>query len=371
MKKFFLPAAITLLVNSVSAQMDLPPSGGNPRATVSEEVGITSITIKYSRPDVNKREGKLFGDGNRVPYGFKDQNFVTGKNESPWRAGANEATTISFEHDVKVEGKDIKAGTYALFMAMGADNVTLIFSNQAGAWGSFSYDPKDDVLRVDVKPVTLDKSVEWLKYEFIEHGEKHCVVALQWEKVSVPFRITVDVDNIVIAGLRREMTSNKSFIPALELQAAQYCLNKNINLEEALRWSQNAVTGPGGQRTFITLRNLATAFEKLNRLADADSVMNEALTIATANQYTAYGRQLITQKRADKAMEVFKASQKRFGDVFGVNGGLMSGYSAIGDFKNALKYAEKTRAQAPNEAAQKQIDGFIAKLKEGKDINLQ
>lgn len=370
MRKILYTAIVLfILLHSSSAQMDLPPSGGNPRATVSEEVGITSITIKYSRPDVNKREGKIFGDGNRVPYGFKEQNFLTGKNESPWRAGANEATTISFEHDVKVEGKDIKAGTYALFMAMGADNVTLIFSTQNEAWGSFSYKPEDDVLRVDVKPVVLDKSVEWLKYEFIEHGEKHCVIAMQWEKISVPFRITVDVDNIVIAALRKEMTGRKSFTPALELQAAQYLLNKNINLEEALRWSKNAVDGPGGQRTYITLRNLAVAYEKLNRLAEADSIMNEALPIATANQYTAYGRQLIAQKRTDKAMEIFKASEKRHGNIFGVNNGFMSGYSAKADFKNAILYAEKAMAQAPNDATKKQIEGFIIKLKDGKDIN--
>lgn len=369
MKKTFLLSASFIFAMVAYTQMDLPPSGGNPRAKITEEVGITDITIKYSRPDVNKRDGKIFGDGNRVPYGFKEQNFVTGKNDAPWRAGANEATTITFEHDVKVEGKDIKAGTYALFMAMGADNVTLIFSRQTEAWGSFSYDPKDDVLRVDVKPVVSDKSVEWLKYEFVEHKENGCTIAMQWEKISVPFKVTVDVDNIVIASLRREMTSRKSFVPALELQAAQYCLNKNINLDEALVWSKNAIDGPGGQKTYITLRNLATAYEKLNRIPEADSSMNEALLIATANQYTAYGRQLISQKRADKAMEVFKASQKRYGDIFGVNNGLMSGYSAAGDFKNALKYAEKAMAQAPNDAAKRTLEGQISKLKEGKDIN--
>lgn len=367
MRKLLLAAVLCTVLQNAHAQMDLPPGGGNPRATISEEVGITSITIKYSRPDVNKREGKLFGS--KVPYGFSEQNNVSGKNDAPWRVGANEATTVSFEHDVKVEGKDIKAGTYALFMAMGTDNVTLIFSNQNEAWGSFSYKPEDDVLRVDVKPVKLDKSVEWLKFEFTQHSEKYCVVAMQWEYVSVPFRIDVDVDNIVITKLRKEMTSRKSFIPALELQAAQYCLNKNINLEEALAWSKNAITGPAGQKTYITLRNLATAYEKLNRIPDADSIMNEALLIATANQYTAYGRILIGQKRADKALEVFKASQKKYGDIFGVNSGLVNGYSAKGDYKNALKHAEKAVAQAPDENSKKQMEGFITKLKEGKDIN--
>ncbi len=360
---FFLFAATSF------AQLDLPPAAGNPRATISEEVGITSITIKYSRPDVNKREGKIWGDGNVVSYGFSTQNFITNKNTSPWRAGANENTTITFEHDVKVEGQPIKAGTYGLFMAMGADNVTVIFSNQSDAWGSFYYDEKYDALRVNVKPVPLDKSVEYLKYEFIEHKEKYCVIAMQWEKLSVPFKVEVDVDNIVLARLREQMTSRQSFMPALVLTAAQYCFTKNINLEEALTWSKMAINGNGGQKTFITLRNLATAYEKLNRIPEADSTMTEALTIATANQYTAYGRILITQKRVDKAMEVFAASQKRYGDMFGVNNGWMSGYSAKGDFKNAIKYAEKALAQAPSEGAKTILQGQIAKLKEGKDIN--
>lgn len=369
MRKIFFALIASFISVSLIAQMDLPPSGGNPRATISEEVGITSITIKYSRPDVNKREGKIWGEGNVVTYGFSTANYITGKNTSPWRAGANENTTITFEHDVKVEGQPLKAGTYGLFMAMGADNVTVIFSTQSDAWGSFYYDASHDALRINVKPAALEKSVEWLKYEFIEHKEKSCVIAMQWEKLSVPFKVDVDVDNIVLNRIREELTSRKGFMPALILQATQFCFNKNINLEEALEWSKKAIDGQGGQRTYITLRNLATAFEKLNRIPEADSVMNEALAIATANQYTAYGRQLITQKRADKALEVFKASEKRYGDIFGVNNGLMSGYSAKGDFKTAVKYGEKALLQAPNEATQKTIEAQVARLKEGKDIN--
>lgn len=369
MKKLLLVFTLLTSVCTLYAQLDLPPSGGNPKATITEEVGITSITIKYSRPDVNKREGKIWGDGNLVTYGFSTQNFITNQNTSPWRAGANENTTISFEHDVKVEGQPLKAGTYGLFMAMGADNVTIIFSTQSEAWGSFYYDAKYDALRVNVKPVALDKSVEWLKYEFIEQREKSCAIAMMWEKLMVPFKVEVDVDNIVLNRIREELSSRKGFTPALIMQATQYCFNKNINLDEALLWSKRAIDGVGGQRTFVTLRNLATAYEKLNRIPEADSVMAEGLQIATANQYTTYGRQLITQKRADKALEVFKASEKRYGDVFGVNSGLMNGYSAKGDFKNAIKYAEKAMAQAPNDVAKKTLEGQIAKLKEGKDIN--
>jgi tetratricopeptide (TPR) repeat protein len=254
-------------------------------------------------------------------------------------------------------------------MAMAADNVTIIFSKQTDAWGSFYYKEEDDVLRVNVKPVALDKSVEYLKYEFIEHKEKHCVIAMQWEKISVPFKVEVDVDNIVLARLREQVTSQKGFNSNNMLQAAQWCLNKNINLEEALQWSIRAINGFQGQKSFITLRNLANAYDKLNKTQQADSTMDEALTIATANQYTAYGRQLITQKRTDRAMDIFKASEKRYGDVWGVNNGLMSGYSAKGDFKKAMMYAEKALLQAPNDAAKEILKGQLAKLKEGKDIN--
>ncbi len=368
MKQLFFFALIFFALSSY-AQMDLPPNGGNPRASISEEVGITSITIKYSRPDVNKREGKIYGEGNRVPYGFKEQNFVTGKNDAPWRAGANEVTVITFEHDVKVEGKEIKAGSYALFMALGADEVTLIFSNEVDAWGTFNYQQKDDVLRVSVKPIALDKSVEWLKYEFIEHKENSCTIAMQWEKLSVPFKITVDVDNIVMNSLRKDLTGRRGFMSAMLLQASQYALNKNIYLDEALDWSTKAITGVGGQKTYITLRNLATAYEKLNRLTQADSTMAEALLIATANQYSAYARQLITQKRIEKALEVMDASKKRYGDIYTVNIGLMQVYSAKADYKTALKHAEKAMTQAPNDAAKKQMEANILKLKEGKDIN--
>ena len=158
MKKYLLPVLLVCIACTVQAQMDLPASGNNPRATITEEVGITSITIKYSRPDVNKREGKVWGPGNLVTYGFSSLNLATNKNTTPWRAGANENTIISFEHDVKVEGKPIKAGSYGFHVALWPDSAVLIFSKQTGAWGSFYYDEKDDALRVNVKPEPLEKN---------------------------------------------------------------------------------------------------------------------------------------------------------------------------------------------------------------------
>ena len=332
-------------------------------------MGITSITLTYGRPDVNKREGKIYGDGNVVPYGFSTTSFITNKPTAPWRAGANDNTTVTFEHDVKVEGKDIKAGTYGLHMAIGTDNVTIIFSNQSEAWGSFYYDEKYDALRVVVKSVVLDKSVEWLKYEFIEHKEKSCVIAMQWERLSVPFKVEVDVDNIVIARLREQTTSQKNFNSTNMIQASSFCFNKNINLEEALGWAQRAVTGFNGQKSYVSLRNLATGYEKLNRLPQADSVMIEALSMATVNQFVGYGRALITQKRNDKSVEVLQAAKTKFGDGFTVNNALMFAYSAKGDFASAIKSAEKAMTQASNDVAKKTLEGQLIKLKERKDIN--
>lgn len=366
MKKITLLTALIFILSMANAQMDLPPSGGNARATLTEEVGITSITIKYSRPDVNKREGKIYGEGSSFPvsYGFTTLSLVTNKFTQPWRAGANENTTITFEHDVKVEGKDIKAGTYGLHMAVWPDKVTIIFSNQSASWGSFFYDEKFDALRVDVKPVKLDKSVEYLKYEFIEQKEKSCVIALQWEMLSIPFRVDVDVDNIVIAKLRDDVTGQKGFNQLNLLAAANYCLGKNINLEEALSWAQRAA----GLKTFATLNTLATAYTKNNKIPQADSAMNEALVFANANQYLAAGRAQITAKRLDRAMEVFTANQKKNGDVYAVNAGFMSYYSAKADYTKALEYANKALTQAAD-AQKATITANIEKLKEGKDIN--
>ncbi|HSU29529.1 MAG TPA: DUF2911 domain-containing protein [Chitinophagaceae bacterium] len=363
MKSIVFGCAVFLFVFQASAQMDLPPSGGNPRAKITEEVGITDITISYSRPDVNKREDSIWGKV--VTWGFSTSSLITNKNTQPWRAGANENTTITFEHDVKFEGHPVKAGTYGIFMAMWPDSVMIILSNQSAAWGSFYYNEKEDALRVIVKPLKLDKSVEWLKYEFIEQREKYCVIAMQWEKLSVPFRIDVDVDNIVAARLRDQVNGQKGFNALLLVSATNYLLNKNIYLEDALNWAQRAAAF----RSYSTLRLLATAYEKLNRMKEADSVMTDALTIATINQYVGYGRTMITLKRADRALEIMQAGKTKFGDVFAIENGLMFAYSAKGNFKEAQAAAEKAMSMATGDAAKKTLEGQIAKLKESKDVN--
>ena len=328
--------------------MDIPSNGFNPRATISEEVGITSITIRYSRPGVKGREGNIWGGV--VAHGFGNFNFVTGRMTSPWRAGANRATLIEFEHDVKVEGYDLGAGTYALFIAMGIEKATLIFSKQTEAWGSFNYDESDDVLRVDVKPQVQDKRVEWLKYEFVDHEEDGCTIAMQWEKLSVPFRIKVAVDDIVMARIREEFKGLKGFINANRIQASMYFFEKNIHLEEALSWAEKAVTGkPFGQNTFVAYENLTNGYLKLGHIAEADSVLLEGLQIADLDQFITYNKRLIAQGRPKTALNVMQNAKARFGDIFAVNDGLSYAYSAYGDHKrHSVSLTRRWTRHPPN-----------------------
>src|SRR6476646_7907488 len=145
MRKYLsLLATALVLLSTADAQLTTLPDGGNKKATVSERVGITDVVISYNRPGVKGREGKIWGQ--LIPAGFNDLGFGTSK-AAPWRAGANENTTIQFSDDVTIEGHNLPAGIYGFFIAAGADTCTLIFSKNYTSWGSFFYEPKEDALR--------------------------------------------------------------------------------------------------------------------------------------------------------------------------------------------------------------------------------
>ena len=137
--KFYLVVLLLCsMLTTIAQNLTVPPNGGNKKASVGERIGITDVTIHYDRPGVKGREGKIWN--NLVHTGFTDLGFGTSK-QAPWRAGANENTTITFSTDVMVEGKQLQAGTYGFFVAMGTGDATLIFSNNTTSWGSFFYDP--------------------------------------------------------------------------------------------------------------------------------------------------------------------------------------------------------------------------------------
>lgn len=352
---------------SFSQGLTVPPNGGNKKAVVGERIGITDVTIHYDRPGVKGREGKIYGT-NVVHYGYTDLGFGTSK-AAPWRAGANENTTIEFTNDVKVEGNDLPAGKYALFMAMGAEEATVIFSKNSTSWGSFFYNDKEDALRVKVKPVTLSQSVEWLKYEFEGQTDNSAVVALSWEKLKVPFKVEVDNIKTQIESFRRELRSDKGFTSDAWAQAAKFCVDNNTNLDEALQWSDYSINGAFvGQKTFATLSTKAAILEKMGKQVDADAAMKDALALGNENEIHQYARGLLAAGKKQEAFNAFKINYDKHPNTFTTLMGLTRGYSAIGDYKNALKYAKQAVTIAP--AAQKSnVEAMIKKLGEGKDAN--
>lgn len=366
-KKIFTVFTASLFISASFAQLTTPPDGGNKKAAVSEIIGITDVTLHYDRPAVKGREGKIWGQ--LVEKGFTDQGFGTSK-AAPWRAGANENTTISFSTDVNIEGKSIAAGTYALFLAYGDNESTFILSNNATSWGSFFYDPKEDALRFSVKNIPLTETVERMKFEFTNQTDNSAVINLMWEKMKFPFKIEVDLVKTQLESFRKELRTNKGFRPDAWVEAINFCVQNNVNLDEALVWSDYAINAVFvGQKNFKTLSAKASVLNKLNRGTEAEALMKEAMPLATMQELHNYGRQLLRAKKNVQALEAFKLNAQKNPDIFTTNMGLMRGYSAVGDYKNAVKYAKNALAQAPDKANKDNLEGFIKTLGEGKDIN--
>jgi tetratricopeptide (TPR) repeat protein len=368
MKKIITTLFTITLITSCFAQIPLTvaPSGGNKKASVSERIGLTDVTINYDRPGVKGREGKIWGQ--LVHVGFIDQQFGSSK-AAPWRAGSNENTTFKFSTAVKIEGQPLPAGKYGFFIAYDPNECTLIFSKNSTSWGSYYYNEAEDALRIKVKPQALDRSVEWLKYEFSNETENSAVVSLQWEKLFIPFKIEADYVKEQIESFRKELRTEKGFIWQSWDQAAQWCVQRNTNLEEALLWTDSSTNGGfGGDRSFQAWSTKAQILQKLGRNAEAAAIMKTALPFGSMTDVHQYGRQLLGLKMAKEAFDVFKMNYDKNPKEFTTLMGMMRGYSALGDFKNALKFANLALPLSP--AQQKvAVQTMIDKLKEGKDVN--
>ncbi|HEX5155473.1 MAG TPA: DUF2911 domain-containing protein [Parafilimonas sp.] len=368
MKK--LPALIICicLFCQLDAQLlTTTPSGGNKKAIIGERIGLTDVTIHYDKPGVKGRDGKIWGQ--LIPVGFNDLGFGSSK-AAPWRAGANENTTIEFSTDVKVEGQPLPAGKYGFFIAYDPNECTVIFSKNANSWGSYFYDEKEDALRVKVKPVSADKIVEWLKYEFINQTPNSADIALEWEKLVIPFKVEVDLIATQLAIFRNQLRTDKGFLWESWQQAAQWCVDNNTNLGQALLWSDTATSvNFGGDRDFQAWSTKAQVLAKLGNATEADSVMKKALPYASVLQMHQYGRQLLTGKKNKEALAVFKMNYEKNPNQFTTLVGLTRGYAANGDNKNALKYANMALPLAPDAQNKTSVENIVQKLKEGKDIN--
>jgi hypothetical protein len=350
----------------------LTPPGDNQRASVTQQIGPVKATIDYSSPRVvlrgQDRKGKIWGQ--LVPYGLSDLGFNDCP-KCPWRAGANMNTTVTVTHDVQVEGKSLPAGKYGLHMIPGETEWTVIFSKDSNSWGSYWYDPKEDALRVTVKPAKSEYR-EWLTFEFTEREPEKATVVLKWEELQVPIHIAVpNAKELWVASLRSQLRAGVGFSWQYLQEAADWCLQNKVNLPEALAWAEKAMTPDvGGSETFATLSTLWRAQLANGKDAEAAKTFEKALASPTATPIALHylGRQLQAQGKKDDAVRVYQTNAKRFPGQWPVNVGLMRAYASMGDKKKALEYAKLAAAQAPDPPNRKNLENMVKLLEEGKDI---
>lgn len=379
MKKLIVLCLSCFVAYSVSAQLKLPPSGANQKSVVTQYMGaMAHVTIKYNSPDVTgpqgeSREGQIWGQ--LVPYGLTNLNFglSTDENPSPWRAGANENTVIKLSHDMEIQGKPIQAGKYGLHLIPQESGPwTLILSNNYNAWGSYFYQPSEDALRVEVTPEASEFH-EWLTFEFTDRQEDQCTVALKWENLSIPFTIALpNSKEVYVSQLRRDMQNTSGFNWATRNAAANYCLNNDVNLEEALAWQEvTAVNSFMGNENIQTLQTLAGLQMKLGQKEEGLATLERAANHPSAGVFQVHqlGRQLIGMGEKEKALDIFKLNVEKHGDVWPVNVGLARGYSAVGEYEKALEYAKVALERAPDQLNKDSLTSAIEKLQNKQDIN--
>lgn len=366
----------TMIAAQETSELSTPPNGDNQHATVSQWIGPVKISIDYHspkvhHPDNNDRTGHIWGEV--VHYGFVDEGFGPTK-AAPWRAGANESTSITFSNDVKIEGKDLKAGTYALFLDVEKTGPwNWVFSNHLG-WGSFQYDPQDEALRVPVTPEEAPFT-EFLTYGFDDRRSDSAVAYLQWEKKRIPFKIAIsNVNQLYVAKMRQDLESWAGFNYQDWQSAAQFCADNKVNLEEALQWADKAINGPFRGATiahedFSTLSTKAAVLEAMGRESDADALIEKALHLPGTDAYSvyAYGMGLLGRGKKDRAMKIFVFNQQQHPqDKFWTSLGLARGYTAIGDKKNAIANWEVVLHNVPSNLSNRTAayEASLKKLKE-------
>lgn len=374
MKRILALCCFITAASSLSAQqISQPPSGDNQKSSVTQWIGPVQVSITYSSPDVHgpngaDRKGHIWGE--LVPYGYVDQGFGTSK-AAPWRAGSNENTIITFSDDVKVEGKDIKAGTYGVFLTIQKEGPwTWIFSKNSTSWGSYFYNEAEDALRVNVTP-TDGAYTEFLTYGFDERKPSSTVAFLQWENKKVGFTISVpNVNDLYVDKIRNELRSSPGFNPANWAAAAQFCARNKVNLDEALTWADKSMDPTlGGLEDFNGLQTKSQVLMAMNRNADAQALMDKAIKLpsATVPAIHQYGRSLLLAGNNAKAMEVFQYNAKTHPEEkFTPNVGLARGYTALGDKKNAVKYWELAIKNLP-ENQKTNLPFYEGELKKVKD----
>ena len=341
-----VPASAQFKNGSQATELKLPTL--SQRAIVTQRIGLTDITVNYCRPLVGGRE--LFGK--TIPYG------------QVWRAGANENTVITFTDDVSVEGKPLPAGTYGLHMIPAADQWTIIFSKNSTSWGSFTYDEKEDALRVNLKPQTGEFE-EALAYTFDDLKPDSTAVIMRWAKVAVPFHVSADVNAIVFKSIKNQLRSVGGFTWAGYDEAALWVFDTGENLDQAIQWEDRSILS---EERFENLLNKSEILAALGKKDEAAATKAKALQIASGLQLHVYGRSLQAQKKQDEGFAVFQINIQKRPNEWYTHGELARIASAKGDFATTIKELNLTLQSCPD-PVKSQVKGLIAQAEKKHDIN--
>ena len=347
-----LVTAISMVIASpLQAQttvlLDLPLE--SQRAQITQTIGITNISITYYRPRAKGR--KIWGW--LEPYG------------RVWRAGANENTTFEVSDPVSIEGKPLPKGIYGLHMIPGEGEWIVIFSKRANSWGSFTYDPAEDALRVTVKPQTTDMR-ETLTYDFDDPMSDSVTVTMRWEKMAVPFNIAVNTSEIVQASLRdQQLQSRLQYFWSSWNDAATYLLDHNLSPQDALTYADKSIQL---EERFDNLITKVRALDRLNREEEAVTIRKKALAVGSAQQLNAYGRRLQVEGKQSEAFDIFRDNIKKNPDHWVAHYELARIASAQGNFEGAVKEMNLALAGAPD-SQRSPLENLIKRLEAKEDIN--
>jgi tetratricopeptide (TPR) repeat protein len=326
--------------------LDIPRQSQH--AVITQRVGITDITINYHRPMINKRK---VWDG-LVPYG------------QVWRAGANENTTISFSDLVMVEGKPLAAGTYGLFMLPTADQWAVIFSKNSTSWGAFTYNEKEDALRVQVKPQAAEMR-EALTYDFDPLTADSTVATLRWEKLAVPFKISVAVPDVVQASLDKQLRGLAQYSWFGWDNAANYLLTAKVNYPQALNYCDKSI---GVEDRFDNELTKSQVLRAMGKNDEAKTTEAKALEKANSLQVHQFARTLLAQGRKDEAYTVWKENAQKHPQDWWIHMGLARAASSQSDWPTAISEVKLAVAGAPDDQ-KNQYTGLIKRLENKEDIN--
>jgi TolA-binding protein len=335
------------LCSAQSALLQLPRPSQH--AVITQRIGITDITINYHRPLANGR--KIWGG--LVPYG------------QVWRAGANENTLITFTDPVTIEGKPLAAGTYGLHMIPAEDQFTVIFSKANTAWGSFSYDQKEDALRVTVKPVTTSDTHDALTFDFDALKADSAVATMTWEKVAVPINISVNVPEVVDASLQKQMRGLQQFTWQAWDEAATYLVDNKVDLKQALADANQSIQN---EERFENLMTKSKILDAMGDKQQAATVRDKALSMGNAGQLYQYARGLQREHQQDQAMAVFHTVAKKYPNDWITHAALGRIYTSEGNYDKALTEMRACLTVAPD-PSKPSVEGLIKRLEAKEDIN--